>query len=543
MMPVVTTSEVFDFLEQHDNGTIERHEVASADFGTLRRSLRQIVFKLRDSDDQEALGASHRLRALLSEWLTVPVPFDSRMLDALTDLLGQAEGVQARWGSDIQTLYDLSRRAVADLQSNENPVRIKLRIIICELRSKGRSFKVYCHRRAREHFQSILSSGQDTPLPESAFLHSVRDYRNTAPFDVLIKVGPLRARGWGSAPDALLTAPRFSALVQIVWSGCNDEPDFGYDPVTTPTDSTDGGVTATAPSGSTRNYPITWVTRIACFGEDPGADTGEKYELDELRVFKEMEQPRDKRSATLVQVDRKHGILYPPHSRIVSFDPGRPAGEPVGLRVPGETLLEGMFVIMPIVDDIDLGGLQAEHGRYSEVWKARLRESFESAPTNLIKRLHAAGLNLVNLEAAIRHWCRPPSTVIHAPQQRKHFEILLQVLGIWDEGNSKLEHRAPPFCQLAWNEIRRSRGEAIQAGFQEQEIVEEQLLAVLKKLIPQIRERSMTDQGFALDIPAGHEIHGTFLFFRVCAIEEGFNVPGADLRVVHELRTIDQWRD
>jgi len=51
------------------------------------------------------------------------------------------------------------------------------------------------------------------------------------PFEVLIKMGPLRSKGWGSAPDAIVSAPRFGTLVQIVWAGCADEDDFGYDPV------------------------------------------------------------------------------------------------------------------------------------------------------------------------------------------------------------------------------------------------------------------------------------------------------------------------
>ena len=57
-----------------------------------------------------------------------------------------------------------------------------------------------------------------------------KDYREVEPFDVLVKVGPLRSKGWGSAPDATLSAPRFAKMVQIVWSGCGDEDDFGYDP-------------------------------------------------------------------------------------------------------------------------------------------------------------------------------------------------------------------------------------------------------------------------------------------------------------------------
>ena len=211
-MPV-TASQVFEFLERQEACTVERHEFALAAFGTLRRSLRHIVLKLRESDAPEALEVSDHLRGVLSEWLTVPVPFDRSMLDAVVCQLGGAEAVQARWGSDIRTLYDTAVYAAEDLTSLENPIREELRAVIRDLLSQGRTFRIYCHRRARSHFESLLVLSGELPIPENAFLHSVREYRETKPFDVLIKVGPLRTRGWGSAPDALLTAPRFGTLV------------------------------------------------------------------------------------------------------------------------------------------------------------------------------------------------------------------------------------------------------------------------------------------------------------------------------------------
>ena len=195
----IAASELFDLLDRHNNCTIERHEIASPVFGLLRRSLRQIVLKLRNSDDQEALNASDRLRVLLSEWLTVPVSFDHSMLDALVDTLGPAQAVQSRWGSDIRKLYDTARDAADDLQSIANPMREKLHEVISDLLALERTFKIYCHRQARIHFESILVPPKAPPFPENTFLHSVRDYRETGPFDVLIKIGPLRARGWGSA--------------------------------------------------------------------------------------------------------------------------------------------------------------------------------------------------------------------------------------------------------------------------------------------------------------------------------------------------------
>jgi hypothetical protein len=560
-MPVAA-SQVFEFLERQKVGTVERHEIALAAFGTLRRSLRQIALKLCDSDDQEALSVSNQLRVLLCEWLTVPVPFDRSMLRAVEDLLGRSEAVHARWGSDTGALYDMALRAAENLPSLENPLREKLRAVIRELRSQGRNLKIYCHRRARQHFESLLSKPEDAPISEDAFLHSLRDYCETEPFDALIKVGPLRIRGWGSAPDALLTAPRFGTLCQIVWSGCNDDPNFGYDPVLPPTVALTTNGTASVVPSITRHGPMEWSTHVTRSGVDNGAVSEYANEADELRIFRGTGQPFGKRSATLVQVDEKHGILYPPHSKVLSFDPSSTAGEPISLRTPGETLVEGMYVITPSVGEVDLGGLQAEQGQYSQIWRERLEQEWRDDAKGLIKRLQAAGLKLVNLNSAIRHWCEPPGTVIHAPQLTKHFEILLRVLGLdRDVDSSPGQKRTLLFWQRAWNEVRRSRGQAIQTGFQEHELLEEQLLVTIKNLIPEIREKILATDGcaikrpslvrlldetasvFQLPVPVGAGIKGRFVFRKVYGIEEGFSAPETELKVVRELNLIDQWRD
>jgi hypothetical protein len=277
-------------------------------------------------------------------------------------------------------------------------------------------------------------------------------------------------------------------------------------------------------------------------GQDTGALSGDTAEFDELQVFREMNQQRERRTATLVQVDGEHGILYPPHSLVLSFDSDPASQEPIDRRVLTETFVEGMYLIKPLVDDVDLGGMRAEHGRYSRIWKSRLELEWRANSAGLVARLRTAGLNLQDLGVAVQHWCKPPSTVIHAPQQMKHFEILLRVLGIDGDFTDKPNPKAP-LWKLAWNEIRRSRGEAIQFGVQEQEIVEEQLLNILRKLLPQIRECAKADDGFHLAIPSGNGITGDLLFFRASGIEEGFSVPEADLKIVRELSMVDQWRD
>jgi hypothetical protein len=99
------------------------------------------------------------------------------------------------------------------------------------------------------------------------------------------------------------------------------------------------------------------------------------------------------------------------------------------------------------------------------------------------------------------------------------------------------------FWQEAWNEIRRSRGEAIQAGFQEHVIVEEELITVLTKLVPAIRDHASRDMGFSIPLPAASGISGQVLFLRVLAIDDGFTVPDTELKVIRELDHIEQWRN
>lgn len=527
----VRASQIFDFIEQHQQCAVERHEVSLYAFSILRRSLRFIVMSLRDADDPESREISDRLRALLSEWLTVPVPFDNTILDSFQAIFSTTNAMGERWGEGIKTAYNEACKAAKDLSFN--PLRKDLQTVIVQLKQQCRTFRIYCHKRARPHFESLFAEQFD----HGTFLHSIGDYRQAEPADTLIKVGPLRSRGWGSAPDALLTAPRFATLVQIVWSGCGDEPDFGYDPV-----SEMFGSESTKEDGLARNdhrNGITWSRRVTSVGDDLATFPDHSPDSDEFQIFGQLKQVQDNRLASLIQIDEAHGILYPPHSNILSFDPSPSADKPIGRRLLGEGLFEGMFIVRALLADVDFGGLQAEHGHFSQIWKARLTEEREKACATLTRRLREAGLNLLHLGIAIGHWCEPPSTVIRAPQQRTHFEILIRVLGIGFDVNDDSGAHPAPWWQYAWNEIRRSRGEAIQAGFKGNDIIEEQLLVSLNDMLPDIRLKAADGVGFSLSIPP---LQGTALFNKISSIEGGFLVPEADLKVVRELNTIEQWR-
>jgi hypothetical protein len=531
----ITASQVFAFLEQQSIRSIERRELHDSSFSVLRRNMRLVIVRLHEDGDDDTQESADRLRRLLSEWLTVPVPFDD-VLESVS-ALGDAEAVERRWGHDICVAYGRACAAARLLHRTENPARTEVRDTICQLQDSGTTWKIYCHRRARRHFESIFAG---EPLPSDIFLHSVKDYREAAPFDVLVKVGPLRSKGWGSAPDAIISAPRFARLVQIVWSGCGDEDDFGYDPAGIVSGVAGVPVPSRAPDRAAR-HAIRWTREVINVGDatDIAAATVDE---DELKLFRNLGRVAEVRRATLLEIDDEDGVFYPPNSKILIFDPAPHADEPIGFRLPGEMLSEGTYLIWPLLGATDLGAVSAGEGRYSSIWKSRLRDEVRRAPDDFVRRLRAAGIDLRHLQSCVRLWCRPPSTVIHAPQQRRHFEILVSVLGIDHDAAPASRPPRRPWWEYAWSEIGHARGEAIQTGIQEHEIVDEQLFDILNDILPDIRLRAAAESIFEVAIPDGRELTGAVRFYRIRSIEGGFLVPDTMLKVICDLDTVEQWR-
>jgi hypothetical protein len=535
---IVTASQVFDSLDRYPVHSIEKYEIYSAAFSALRRGIRRIVTRLNEEHEVESQEVADNLRMLLSGWLTMPIPFDGTISSSLC-FLGSAIEVEKRWGREVRVAYDIACSAAIDMQREENPARTKLREIIGRLQAEAKDWRIYCHKRATTYYESL--SPEEQLIPRT-FLHSVKDYRETQPFEVLIKMGPLRPRGWGSIPDAVLTAPRFGTLVQIAWFGSADEDGFGYDPVCVNVAQVSAPEPTRTAEPKSLSCNLAWKQSSSLIGVEV-SDSVADYEYDELKYFHELSRGTEMHRATLVQIDEEDGILYPPHSQVPTFDPTPNVEAPFGYKLAGETLTEDVFVISPRLGEADLGGTKAGEGYYSRIWKERLRKVFRYTPDDLMRRLREGGIELRNLRSCIRQWCRPPSTVIHAPQLRRHFEILINALEI-EEGINKSEssHSKRPWWEYAWNEIGRARVEAIQTGIQEHEIVDEELFAILDDLLPEIRNHAQSGTIFEIQIPPGKPLRGAVRFYRVLSIEEGFLAPDTFLKVIADLGAIEQWR-
>ncbi|MBP7825487.1 MAG: hypothetical protein KA236_02915 [Verrucomicrobia bacterium] len=518
---MISVTKLFEWLSRDDNFVHERHEIASPAFGKLRRSLGSIIRSLRQAEDREAAEIANSMRAHLFTWLTSPVVFDSSIGDAL-GLFGHPDTFEERWGFH-QGEFVAAIDTAKEMTSETNPLRTELIEVIRTLRAAEKSLKIFCHRKAREHFYSLELAPR---LEDSSFLHSVRDYAAADEFDALIKVGPLRSRGWGAVPDAIKSAPKFEKLIQLVWSGCADDPGFGYDPV--------------RPSGEPLDNQIKWKLEIKS-RHDRNTPPDYDAEQDE---FSSLDEPvgRDaRRRAILLEIPGGKGILHP-RTAILSFAPDAAPATSVGLRVPGESLWEGMFVIQIQLAEKPFGETQVQKSNYCRIWKQQLSEELQTSPDAFCRTLRNNGLNLKSLRNRVEDWAREPDTVIPAPQQGKHFQILIAALDIDPIHTQPTEQDTRPWWLRAWDEIRVSRGEAIQTGRQEHELVEQQALVLLKSLLPQIHERPTEDEQFRLPIPRGRGLCGAFDFFKVLGIEEDFLAPDTEIKVVRDLNRFEQWK-
>lgn len=538
---MVSASRIFDCLARNNVVCGERHVVAKARFSNLRSSLRRMAAIYHEADDPEASDGVGYIQRTLSEWLTVPVPFDEALAEKLA-LLGTPELLERRWGEDLGNLCRVALDAAQQLCGSVNPLADLVGRRICQLQAEHQDFRVFCHRAAVPVFNELVIAAGGHALAPAAFLHSWRDYRECDPFGVLIKVGPLRARGWGAVPDAIITAPRFARLVQFVWSGCHDEPEFGYDPVISSAASRSasehGTSTSLAPAG------VSWTTHEHRSADEDDVAVLSLPDADEFQMFRDLRDnsARESRHAILIQIDDEHGMLYPPLARVLCFDPARPDKHCIGYRIAGDSLHENSFVIRPALQTDGGGTLQAQHGRFSQIWKSRLRKRLQENPDALIRELNAAGLNLMRLESALHHWMKPPTTVIHAPQQKKHFEILVRVLQADFSPVAPAYFRGKPLWQFAWQEVCHSRGEAIHAGVVSHAQEEERLCEVLRSMIPDLRGMAAGGTSFTVQLPDGNAVSGAAFFDRVMAIEDGFRAPDQALRVAHDLNEAEQWR-
>lgn len=534
---MIRATEIFRLLEGVTECTHVRHQFACPEFSRVRRSMRTIITALLD--DESSSEVVERLRHLLFFWLTTPLPFSALDTTPL-EKMGRPSVVGGLWGRDVMHAFECTMDELLTLRSMTSPLRSAVEESLLERVTGGTRIRVFCNRNARATFTSLYGWSDQEAGGAVEFLHTPRDYRVADLFDTLIKVGPLRTSGYSSITGAVVNAPRYHSLYQFTWSGLSDDERFGRDPLLSALDQSPRA-DAHPPRKGHAGAPVRWQRTEVQSGHEDAAYTALAAPADELALFAKpssrMELPR---GAALVQIGTEFGVLYPPGAEIIALTM-EPDG---GTRIEQTTVarLESRsFLAWPELGDIDLGGAHATDGTFSEAWKRRLAGLLDSRPTWLEEELRRNGLQLRGLKGCLEHWSKRASSVIHAPQQRVHFEILIRVLGI---ENDAVAYPRPPRMQwwrLAWAEIARSRGHAVQVGMQEQDVIHSELLHILNSVGDILAP--CAEKGETFPIPFSRNgLNGLVTFYRVDAVETGYRVPESVLKTIVPLDKAYEWR-
>lgn len=528
---------IFQMLQEGSERTQVRREFACPEFGRVRRGMRTIIGALLEGDS--STEETERLRYQLFAWLTTPLPFSDFASDPLLAGLGGPSVVGKLWGRDVMTAYVSVLEGLAELRTMHSPLRAAVEDILVSTAGSGASVRVFCQRSARPTFTSMYSWAELEQMGRVGFLHTPRDYRIAEPFDVLIKIGPLRRTGYSSLTGAVLNAPRYRSLQQFTWSGLPDDKEFGRDPLLSVLDH---GIEEGSGRAGRRTYgaALLWKRSEVRSGMEESSHNSSET-ADELTLFaRPTPQRAESRAAVLVQIGTDIVVMYPPNAEVITLQT-KPSGAMEVAPTTVHNLTAESFLAWPAIGAVDLGRTHATDGAYSATWKSRLIELLVSRPIWLESELRSEGLNLRHLRSCLENWTRPASSVIHAPQQQRHFEILIRVLGIGYEPVVDGRALQAPWWLRAWAEIARSRGHAVQVGMHEQEIIHSELMAILDSVSDFLVHAAEAGRTFTLPLSrAGLEGHVTF--YHIDAVESGYRVPEAVLRTIVPLDRAYEWR-
>ena len=489
----------------------------------LRRCLREMAYNL-DRDD-ERQGALYRaIFALASEIQVSPLNFDEQFCIKFDGMFDGGVADEATWGRGISERFSVAKSIAYDLMGELNPLVVELIKGMRASASSSRSFAVSCASRDRDVVKHIM---QEAGVTEAPIVCSDADFSLLPIVDTMFRLGPLLSWGRGVAPAAILSAPRFGTLTQFVWAGTSDEPGFGDDPLN------EFERTSARLFSQVVNWEIRSSTEIVAWEKpilQPVSSMGHVPDND-FEVFR-----RDRgelRAAVMIRIDSRLGVLLPPASTVVSYDPGRGKDDqPVVMQAAGGLKPGQYLAYVKQVGEGDAHSNNVTEER-STHWKSALSAAIASDPEALKQRLESAGIRISSLAQRMRYWAEAPSTVIHAPQSEEHFRILCDVLGLslMPDGG-----RFQEFWRLAWDDIRLSRGEAISAGVDRNEAFDRHLLLVLEQRLKEIPPFQINGERVVLELPSIRE--GEVMkveLYQVQSLEEGFRAPITALKSIREV--------
>lgn len=525
-MPVSTTERMTFLAEIMP--VQELHVCESQLFSAIRSHMRALFTSvyLPDGDVRQNEPALV-LRIEMMKWLTSPLMPDFGLLQRCG--LADETSTRLRWGEDVAREVAVLKELISCYCEEGSVLNAEFVRVFSDLTSEfGQDrIKIWCHRNECDLFRELFEELSE--LDDQVFICSLGDYRSCSPADALIRFGPLRTRGMTRTPEALITAPAYRRLVRFVWQGLADEEGFADDPVI-----------------PAHNY-------LAIMRSERRTVSGNSstvpFQLavgptDDLAFFAETMAPaRGSHRGVLVEFPDDYGVLLRPGSGLLVFSPRLNDTDAIDYRQISD-VEEGDYLLIHDAD-ADLGEVSVDAAKMplAVVWKRALADTYRQQPSLCVQKMKDAGITLLDLHRAIQSWMDMNGTVIHAPQNRKHFQALLT--RVLDPGLIPPRSESGEMVsgwRLAWAEVAASRVTAIQHGVLESAIVNEQLVAELRKEIGHLRDLVSTAAEYQHMLLPERGLIGSVEFHPVISISSGFAAPPEEFGKPMKLLAAEQYR-
>ena len=482
----------------------------------IRMYIRRIYSELHEADENHLW--LDNLRLALLKLQTSPVLLTSQLLDHSG--LGDNEKVKKVWGPDFLETYQSLSTAIILLNENESPLMIEL------TKSVSKSIEVYgidqiriwVHRNeAIDYLDGFHRRG--IFLSEKNFIYSLPEYRKSNSFDVLYRIGPLRSEGWSKIPKAIISAPRYKKLIQVMWSGSFNESDFGMDPVISSVDYFDNFITIEKSS----LYDV----NVDFFYGSEYVDDEDDLDFLAERVLKRA----GKTPCVLIEFPENKGVLVTPNSHQLILD--RDDKDSL-FSYKSANAIESENILLRYKVDAELGlsSSSVELGKLAPLWKSALKQMYKTNYSYLMHRMKEVGIDLLDCDRAAKEWFKVvEGEVIHGPQSKGHFKALIELVLPGCLGGAGWTQ--------AWQEIQYSRGEAIQYGRIENATVNEELLSFLKMKFD--FENVLKMGGISMNLSDG-VLTGIVNFYLVVDMTTGFLAPDEVMGDINDIDIFDKYR-
>lgn len=520
------------------NFEVVRCEVFSGELELVRKPFFSLIRTLQHTDDPDLHQLARSLRALLFSWLTEPREFTAEWKESFLSLVPR---MASSLGADFTLYYESVLSALCSLEGAENPLVEHLGKTLSELiGEENKTVGIFCHRTARQFFESILSARGLDDHQELKFVHTSAEYKKADLFDAVIKVGPLRSSGWSACPDAVLTAPKQRSLYYFVWHGLNDEEGFGFSPLSA-WDSAGSGLIDRQASSGHHVLAVTKTQRQIGFFSQESLPSESVIQLDEFSQLAHtpISGPASSRNCVAIWTSDSETFLLPREARVVALNKDNSPN--VSIVEAQDCSTQGVHLVFSDIDDRELGRYRGNQGDLSKVWKKKLSETLETDAEGFLQKLSLSGVDLKYPKTALKNWCKTEPGVITAPQSREHFISLQELLGLAGREITSPNGRKDRFWRRAWLEVSASRGLAIQSGQIASDLVNEQVVSLLEEDSDFVQHLVM-HSGSPIDVTERLGLSGSMTAYPVVHVEPGYRAPETELRKLIDRAEVAKWR-